>query len=109
MLTELPCLFIPKMSMSFTTEYFKIAKGPNTSVFPVYCEVKLSNIPLSSKALKHNASHQLFSTQSRLVKTHEDLYFQSRMNSICSTNINTNLFGGNFPGHIYWKTNQSLD
>lgn len=48
------------MSMSFITEHFKIAKGPNTSLALVHCEVKFCNILLLGKALKHDAVIAVF-------------------------------------------------
>lgn len=54
--------------------------------------------------------HQLFSTRSGLVKTHEDLHLQSQMWTVLyTTYINTHLCRGNFPSHIYQKINQSYD
>lgn len=99
-----------KMSMSFNTEYIKIAKGPNTYVFPVYCEVKFCNILLSGKALNHNAAA---SVVFHSVRTSQNTWGssppKSDVNSIHTTYINTHLCRGNFPSHIYQKINQSYD
>jgi len=46
--------------MSFITEHFKIAKGTNTSLVLVHCEMKFCNILLLGKALKHSAGIAVF-------------------------------------------------
>lgn len=98
------------MSTSFITDYFKIAKGPNTSAFPVYWKVKFCNILLSGTALNHSAHA---SVVFHLVRTSQNTWGsslpKSDVNSIYSTYINTHLCRGNFPSHIYQKVNQSFD